>query len=248
MDPKKIVGVIATLALLLVIGRPSPKVSLAQSNQQAGAPATHGIALTSRVYLPLLMFQWPFDDEFNGTQLDTSKWITIKGSPTVGGGQLTLPGGTTKAEIQSATLFQYKILEMAITSSDWKAQPQKTDSSFGFEIWTGANGQCHYGVILVANGTLGVIRSEPDGENKCTGDPKYQEYPPISNWDAVRAAGTIYLTLIWSSSNVTLYVNDGGSNSGQASYAGDAIPTVQAKVRLNADLNETYRVDYVRVY
>jgi len=141
-----------------------------------------------------------------------------------------------------------RILQGAIQSSDWKSQNQCTDSSFGFEIWTGANGQCHYGATFKANGHLGVLSPQPDANNNCFGDPQHQAYPLISNWDAVRATGTVYFILMWSPSRVTLYVNDGGPNSGQASYTGLAVPTVPLKIRLYADTGETYSIDYTRLY
>ena len=189
-----------------------------------------------------------FSDEFDGSELDLTKWDVIRGSPTVDDGKLTLPGAATRAEIQGKTRFQYAVLQAAIESADWKSQTQGTDSSFGFEIWTGANGQCHYGVILIANGHLGVLRSQPDANDNCSGDPEYQAYVPISNWDAVREAGIVYLTLTWSPNGVTLDVNDGVSNSGRACYEGEAVPDVPLEVRLNADYDENYHVDYVRVY
>lgn len=189
-----------------------------------------------------------FRDEFDGSELDPAKWDVIQGIPTVGDGKLTLPGDTTRAEIQSKAQFQYGVLQVAIESSDWVSQTQGTDSSFGFEIWTGANGQCHYGVILIANGHLGILRSQPDADNNCFGDPLHQAYLPISNWDSVRAAGRVYLTLTWSPGGVTLYVSDGSSNSGLASYTDEAEPAIPLEIRLNADVGEIYHVDYVRVY
>ena len=200
-----------------------------------------------------VMFYFPkdvlvFSDEFDGGELDLDKWDMIKGSPTVGDGKLTLPGGATRAEIQSQTQFQYGVLQAVIESSDWKSQTEVTDSSFGFEIWDGVNGQCHHGVILIANGHLGVLRSQPDASDNCSGDPEYQAYVPISNWDTVREAGTVHLALTWSPGGVALYVNDGGSNSGLARYTGEAEPDVPLEVRLNVDIGETYRVAYIRVY
>ena len=180
----------------------------------------------------------------------------FKGHPTVSGGQLILaaqPG--TRADIQSKTVCQYGILHAVITSSDWKPQTSTTDTTFGFEFF---DGNCHYGVILVANGILGLLRSEPDHNNDCStqsagipnrlpSDPKFQEYIPISNWDTVRLGRTIFLTLIWTPSGVTLHVSDGGSNSGVASYSGVAVPNTPLKIRLNADFGETYSIDYIRV-
>lgn len=237
----------------MVAGNQSFNVSVTRSGQDTVAQTTPEPTLTPEAFLPFVVRKWPlvllFSDEFDDPKLDPAKWDAIKGNPTVGYGKLTLAGDATRAEIQSKAQFQYGILKAAIESSDWMSQTQTTDSSFGFEIWTGANGQCHYGVILIANGHLGVLRSEPDANNNCSDDPEYQEYPPIlPNWDAIRVAGTVYLTLTWSPSGVSLYVSDGGSNSGQAAYTGEAEPTVPLEIRLNADYGEIYCVDYIRAY
>ncbi len=128
-------------------------------------------------------------DEFDGSTLDLTKWDVFKGHPTVSAGQLILtaePG--TRADIQSKTVCQYGILHAVITSSNWKSQTSTTDASFGFEFF---DGNCHYGVILVANGILGFLRSEPDSNNDCStqsvgipgrlpSDPKFQESIPSS--------------------------------------------------------------------
>jgi hypothetical protein len=136
-------------------------------------------------------------------------------------------------------------LRAAITSSNWKPQSaqQNVDASFGFEIF---NGNCHYGVIFIQNGHLGLLRSTPNAQNMCSGDPANQAFIPISNWEAVRARGTIFVTLIWAPNRVTLHISDGGTNRGMASYTGDAEPQIPLRIRLNADFGETYSIDYVR--
>lgn len=210
-------------------------------------------------------------DEFTGSALDGNRWDVFKGNPTVNAGSLTLAGiSGTRADIQSKTACQYGALQASITSSDWKPQhlpngsPTVTDSDFGFENFTGTNGQCHYAVILVANGNLGLLRAVPDAQGNCSGDPVNQTYIPISNWDAVRtgAGGTIHITLTWTPNSVKLYVSDGGSNSGEA-YIGTTqplIPAIPLKIRLNADCkaisgksgctsdtDEAYNIDYIHV-
>lgn len=187
-----------------------------------------------------------WSDEFNGTRIDSTKWIVISGDPRIANGKLTLTGGlNTLAEVQSLKKFGYSVLRMVITSSSWKPQSATTDSSFGFEIWQGANGACHYSVILKANGHLGLLRPQPDANGKCFGDPKFQAHIPITNWESIRAGKTIRLTLTWAPNRVTLRVSS--TNSGSAVYVGTAEPTNQLKIRLNADKAETYKVDYVRV-
>ena len=84
-----------------------------------------------------------FNDEFDGGNLDPSKWDVYRGVPIVSDGWLTLPA----AEIQSKSSFSCGVLQGVIQSSDWKSQSEFTDSSFGFEIWEEADGKCHHGVI-----------------------------------------------------------------------------------------------------
>ncbi|MCB0166635.1 MAG: hypothetical protein KDI79_20570, partial [Anaerolineae bacterium] len=189
-----------------------------------------------------------FGDEFNDDVFGPTQWDVIKGNPTVSDGKLMLSGGATRTEIQSKARFPSGILHLAIESSGWKSQHQTTDSSFGFEIWTGSNGQCHFAVVFIANGHLGVLRSQPDVNNNCSGDPEHQAFLPISNWDAVRAAGTIFLTLMWSPSGITLHLSDGGLNHGQTVYRAEANPPVSLKLRLNADMGETFEIGFLRLY
>ena len=192
-------------------------------------------------------------DEFNGTSLDQTKWTAIPGNPPVANGKLTLAGGaSTPAEIQSRKKFPYGVLQMVITSSNWKPQQgpnHETDSSFGFEFWQGANGNCHYGVILVANGHLGLLRHKPDANGNCFGDPLETEqvYKQIDNWDTIRNGKTLRLTLTWAPKSVTLHISSGNISDGVAYYFGPVEPTNSLEVRLNADKGETYRIDYVRV-
>jgi hypothetical protein len=186
--------------------------------------------------IPLL-----FEDEFDS---DLSLWKMFHGSPLIQAGKLVLVGsGTEKAEIQSEYTLQSGVLQAKIESPNWGREG--SDTSFGFEIW---DETCHSAVIFKTSGHLAVLRPQPDTSNKCSGDPTYQEYKPISNWNILRASQTVYLILSWSPSRVTLNVNGDDSTRGEASYTGEAIPTVPLRVRLNSDLNETYNIDYVRVY
>ncbi|MGE0886296.1 MAG: hypothetical protein AB7P14_22400 [Blastocatellales bacterium] len=190
-----------------------------------------------------------FHDEFNGTQLDTAKWGVVNLPPTVSGGRLVLSGSASeRSEVQSKQNFSYGVLTVAIESANWRPQSGATDSSFGLEIFTGANGGCHYGAILIANGHLGLLRPEPKPDSACSGNPANQEYVPLSNWDAIRASGKVVMTLIWNPGGVTLRISDGNSLNGIAVSMpnSQAVPNVQMKIRLNADTNETYRVDFVR--
>ena len=181
-----------------------------------------------------------FNDDFGGSELDRGKWDVFEGSPIVGGGWLTL----SSANIQSKSVFSGGILRGVIQSSDWKPQGgQFTDSSFGFETW---RGECHYGIIFKPSGHLAILRPVPSTDGSCSGDPLYQAYPPIPNWDTIRAGGTVSFTLSWNPNSVTLWVS-GNGQEGQVSYAGQAIPNVPLKIRLYAQTNESYRIDYIRL-
>jgi len=117
-------------------------------------------------------------------------------------------------------------------------------------------------VVFKANGQLGLLRSQPNPENKCAGqsigipkrdpdDPLYQDFLAIPNWNTITATGTVAFTLTWST-GVTLEVSGGLSNQRVYTDTSPAIPTVPLKIRLYAHtfvsptVTETYRLDYVR--
>ena len=243
----KVTALIVLEAFLLVFVSQGLNALATRSAQDTMAPTTTSLMLTPQA--PVL-----FSDEFDGNGLDLSRWEVYTGTPTVSGGWLTLPG----AEIQSKREFVCGTLQGVIQSSDWKPHDEFTDSSFGFEIWEGADGKCHHGVVFKANGHLGLLRSKPDAENKCKGqsegipgrdadDPYYQDYLAIPNWNAIAATGTVTFTLTWSKS-VTLEVSDGQSNGQVYTDTSPAIPTVPLKIRLYATPTETYNIDYIRLY
>lgn len=178
-----------------------------------------------------------FNSEFNEMML-LEKWRVLKGDPKVHGAYLTL----SEADIQSKEMFKDGVLQGEIYSPDWKPQSQFTDSSFGFETWSGKYNQCHYGILFKANGHLAVLRSQPDKDEKCSGDPLYQVYPPIPNWDTIRAANVVSFTLSWRAGEVVLRVS-GNGKEGQTSYSGPAIPDVPLKIRFYAQAGETYSTD-----
>jgi hypothetical protein len=183
-----------------------------------------------------------FDDEFDGNELDQNKWDIFGGSPVVNVGWLTLSG----ADILIKSVFGSGILQGVIQSTDWKSQSQFSDSSFGFEIWTGNNGQCHYGIVFKTNGHLAMLRPQPDINGNCSGDPLYQDYQTVSNWETIRAGGTLSFTLNWCNEVATLSAS-GNGQEGQASYTGQAIPIVPLKIRLYAQPTETYEFDYIQL-
>ena len=192
-----------------------------------------------------------FGDEFNGNQLDMTKWDVFNRPPTVSGGKLVLTGSANeRSEVQSKQSFLYGVLTVAIESTNWHAQsdPADADASFGVEIFTGANGGCHYSAVLKADGHLGLLRPEPRADNTCTGNPANQAHLPLQNWDAIRAGGRVVMMLIWTPGGVTLRISDGNNLNGIAVSMpnSQAVPNVAMRIRLNSDFNETYRVDYVR--
>jgi len=191
---------------------------------------------------PLVLFNYEFNDEFGGNEFNRNKWDIFGGNPVASGGWLTL----SEANIQSKKVFSGGILQGVIQSSDWKPQNQFTDSSFGFETWAGNENKCHYGIVFKASGHLAVLRPLPDSNGNCSGDPRYQAYPPIPNWETIRAGGIVSFTINWSPEDVTLKVNGNGQEE-QASYSGQAIPTVPLKIRLYSQNGETYKIDYVRL-
>ncbi len=195
-----------------------------------------------------------FCDDFNlagPRRPDSVKWNFGRGV-IQNGGVLWLGGG---ADIQSKTQFLYRVLVVKVFSLDWQpADSQADDSSIGWEIWTGPNGNCHYGIVLKPNGNLGLLRSNPDpatgdcANQSPNGDPFWQEYRQVPNWDNVRKSGTVILQLAWWRDHVTMSVSDlKGNNKGEVSYSGIALPTLPLLVRLNAAPGTLYNFDYVRV-
>lgn len=199
-----------------------------------------------------------FSDTFDGNTLDPTKWVTETGAPIVGNGWLTL----TAASIRNQTNFSFGILRGVIQSSDWKPQDVSTttttDSSFGLEIWEGADGMCHYGVVFIAGGQLGLLRSKPDENNICANqsvsipnrlpsDPYYQDYLAIPNWNTITMASRVIFTLTWSH-GVTLEVSNGQDTGQVYTDTSLAIPNVPLNIRLNSKfITETFGIDYIQL-
>jgi hypothetical protein len=254
----------SVVAVLVIAGcsaqSPSPDESAVKEQARATATAIQEAVVAATAAVRATRVPVLFGDDFNVNELDRAKWDAYKGVPIVSSGWLTLSG----AEIQSKPEFSGGILQGIIQSPDWKPQGEFTDSSFGYEIWAGADGKCHYGVVFKASGQLGLLRSQPDMENKCAGqsagipgrdpdDPLYQDFLAIPNWNAIKATGTVAFTLTWST-GVTLEVSGGLSNGRVYTDASPAIPAVPLKIRLYAHtyaslaVTDTYRLDYVRLY
>jgi hypothetical protein len=207
-------------------------------------------AIPSTTQAPVL-----FSDTFDGDTLDPIKWVTETGTPIVGNGWLTL----TAAAIHSRGRFSSGSLQGVIQSLDWKPQNVSTDSSFGLEIWEGADGMCHYGIVFIASGHLGLLRSKPDANKNCTNqsagipdrlpsDPYYQAFLPIPNWNAITTTGKVTFTLTWSR-GVTLEVSNDITTSQVYTDTSLAIPSVALTIRLNSKfVTETFGIYYIQLH
>ena len=176
----------------------------------------------------------------------SSRWVTYRGKPRATKGMLELDG----AEVQSKDGFRYGVLEGVVYSTDWISPDRFTDSSFGFEIWAGAKGQCHAGVVFKPSGHLGLLNATPDPDGNCTGDPvpgQEQAYVEISNWKAVCASGRVKFVLSWLPDKVLLQVSDGGSNQGEALYSGPVLPDKPLRVRLYAHTFASGQADHFKI-
>jgi len=200
---------------------------------------------------PCILSGASFCDDFSSGNLDTNKWETgLSGcrpfppnnNPIVdSGGELVLFSGRSPldCQLQSKEGFAYKTLpakalQMEFTIRSFCPPDQSTscwqpnnvseafhsDSSFGLESYPSNN--CHYAIVVTANGFLGVLRSVDDpaktgfckprlieDSNKpggCiddpTGAPYYQSYSQILNWETLRMAAQagqwLKFTLTWS--------------------------------------------------
>ena len=124
-------------------------------------------------------------DDFAGPPVDAHQWQVTKPQVTIVSGRLHVDGG----EAYSRQMSKRGRLQFVLTSTMLRPASEFTDSSFGFERWTGVNGACHYGVTFKPNGVLAVLRPAPDAGGNCSGDPAFQAYPQVSNWEAIRAGG-----------------------------------------------------------
>lgn len=183
-----------------------------------------------------------FSDSFDGSQLDLNKWMVIRDTPFVSGGFLHLIGDSSdRSEVQSVPTFLYGEYKIVVESAaDWFHS--YTDSSFGLESFSPQN--CHYGMTFIASGHLGLLRAEPDAQGNCTGDPKYQDYIQVPNWDLIRSGQRVFLDFKWQRGSVQLLV-EGNGYSGIASSTGPAVPATPLRFRLNSDYNQAFAVDCV---
>lgn len=185
-------------------------------------------------------------DEFAGPGLDHAKWDVFHGNPSVSNGELVMQATqSSRVDIQSKGTCVYGVLTTELSSAHLKPQSGKTDSSVGFEHFTGTNGGCHHTVQMVGNGHLGVLRAVPDSAGRCFGDPALQHFATISQWEQLRTAPRLRVYLVWAPATALLLVTD-GVRTGTAIYTGPTVPSVPMKVRLNVDFNEAYRFDHIR--
>ena len=190
-----------------------------------------------------------FAERFDRLRLHRRSWAIFHGEPRVVGDRLLLAAdAASRAEVQTRRRFLYGLLRIAIDSDDFRPQSEFTDTSFGYEVFAGGNGECHYAALLSGGGHLGLLRARPDANGDCSGDPEDQAFLPIPNWDAMRTRGKAIVTLLWKPDVVTLRVTNGGRREGVARYTGVAIPSEPMAIRLNADFEETHFIDSVHHY
>ena len=218
---------------------------------------------TNFIYLPLVQNNsfLIFKDEFLEPKL-SSDWIEVKGSPYIDEGKLIL----IDSEVQSVAEYSEGVLIINIKSPDFKniTDPVFTDGSVAVEIWNGLNNSCHYGIGFKPNGHVFILKSQPNGNNDCSqqsagiadrlpGDPKYQEFYSIENWDSFVESNldTVSVRITWNNQETTIYISDG-------TYIDQTISSnlkidVPMKIRLNTAWDEpheseTFEICSVEVY
>ena len=200
-----------------------------------------------------------FNDDFGQNFLDAAKWTVFSGTPFFGQGRLILTSSLSnpnriKTDVQSNNSFLYGKLEIVAGTSNWKSGRlnDTTDTSIGFEIFYGKG--CHNG-ILITNGTLGILRAFPVIGDSCSGDPIFQKYFPIPNWDSLRKTENKY-TIIWAADSIGLIINDSIVVT-HTHLPQDSLPNLPMKIRLNCNVDldrnhgvtkDTLKVDRVCYY
>lgn len=194
-----------------------------------------------------------FCDGFEADTLDTNFWQPLHAPPAFENGELVLSSSlcdSTKSEIQSQQEFLYGSLEFVARSSHWKSDSADStiDTSIGFETF---DKNCHDGIVIT-NGALGVLRAFPKSNGECRGDPAFQKYFDIPNWEVLRKNENKY-RIDWSPESISLWIN------GQAALfcvpvPRDSMPNRPMKIRLNCNVDldqnkkvskDTLRVDSV---
>jgi hypothetical protein len=186
-------------------------------------------------------------DEFASRALDCDRWTVIKGQPRIADGCLILASSNGSAtDIQSTETYGAGTLDIAIRSEHWRAQDRFTDSSFGLEIWEGRNGRCHSGIVMNGNGHLAVMRAKPEPTGICQGDPDFQVYKRLSDWDRLRLQKSLQLTIEWSPEAVRLRARADGIE-GHAVVATRAFgPLQRFRLRLNVAPGDVFAVERIR--
>ncbi len=194
-----------------------------------------------------------FCDDFEADTLNTKAWLSLHASPMFENGKLVLASDLVppvKSEIQTWREFFYGSLEIVAGSSHWQSDSadRKIDTSIGFETF---DKKCHDGIV-VTNGTLGVLRAFPCANGECAGDPVFQKYFKIPNWEVLRKTTNKY-RIDWSPESISLWVN------GQivlfcVPVPRDSMPIRPMRIRLNCNVDldqnkgvskDTLRVDSV---
>lgn len=192
-----------------------------------------------------------FYDNFDSGFLDTAKWDSISGNYIVENGRLILISNLAKrikTDVQSDGTFPYGKLEIIAGSSNWKSGRlnDTTDTSIGFEIFYGKG--CHNGIVIT-NGTMGILRAFPIVSDSCSGNPIFQRYFSIPNWDSLRKSENKY-TIVWTNESIDLIINDRDTLRHET-IPQDSIPNRDMKIRLNSnvdlDLNHGVTIDTLKI-
>jgi len=180
-----------------------------------------------------------FNDSFESNTLNALKWWDVNTiNPLIGNSYLILTSNltqNTKSDIQSLPNFNYCCkLDIIAKSSHWASGSiNKTDdTSIGLEMYYGKG--CHDGIVIT-NGVLGILRAFPIEGNICSGDPIYQKYIPIPNWNILRKNMNKY-SFIWTKKRIDLIINDSIIVL-HDSISIDSIPNRAMKVRLNCNVD-----------
>jgi hypothetical protein len=145
--------------------------------------------------------------------------------------------------------------EAEIESTSWApSSVEDFDTSFGLELFVD---NCHYGIHLVGNGHLGILHPSPSQLADCMGpigDPEFQTYVVVPDWDTLRASSPLRLRLTWRQTGVDLEIV-AGAETRTVSYLAPEIPgngsppivSLPMPIRLNVNYNQSYRVRYVDI-
>lgn len=183
-----------------------------------------------------------FWDDFNGREINSTKWNTVHGDPYLFNCSAVLtttriPDMPSKTELRSHRLFKPEsMLVISATTENWQGENKQGDTSFGFEKWYT---NCHNAVIVTSDGQLGLIRTNEGVDCNQPVTPT-QCYRPIQDWNTLLRKEPHEFAILWTSTNVTLTIDgniraiwDDQTSTGCIT---PAIPQIPLHVRLNANV------------